>query len=131
MKNLDKSFLELVATTKTLLGPNGCPWDRKQTHETLVKCLREESEELVKAIENKDDANMREELGDVLLQVLFHANLAENEGKFNLEDVVKELNAKLIRRHPHVFGGLAPAKTEEEALSRWKEVKKKEKEKKI
>ncbi len=125
-----KSFDELINTTKTLIGPNGCPWDRKQTHDTLIKNLREESEELVSAIENKDWENMKEELGDVLLQVIFHANLAENAGKFTLEDVVNYLNEKLVRRHPHVFGGCEAAKTEEEALARWKEMKKKERENK-
>lgn len=124
-----ENFDALIKTTKTLLGPGGCPWDKKQTHESLIKNLREESEELVTAIENKDWENMREELGDVLLQVIFHANLAETAGKFTLSDVIDGLNQKLIRRHPHVFGGCAPAATPEEALERWKEIKRKEKQK--
>ncbi|WP_428897135.1 XTP/dITP diphosphohydrolase/tetrapyrrole methylase family protein / MazG family protein [Parelusimicrobium proximum] len=122
-----KKFDELLKTTKTLLGPNGCPWDKKQTHLSLIKNMREETEEAIAAIEKGDSENLREELGDVLLQVLFHANLAEKDGKFTIEDVCEELNAKLIRRHPHVFGNVKPAENEEEALARWREIKAQEK----
>lgn len=125
---MQKKFTSFVKTTKDLIGPGGCPWDKKQTHESLIKCLREESEEVVKAIENKDDENLQEELGDLLLQVVFHANLAENRGAFTLADVIDGINAKLIRRHPHVFGGVKPAQTQEEALERWQEIKRQEKE---
>ena len=123
MKN---TFEELVETFAILRGPNGCPWDRKQTHESLIKNLREESEELVCAIEKKDPENMKEELGDVLLQVLFHAQIAKEEGLFTIEDVIQVLYDKLHRRHPHVFGE-AKATSPEEALAVWKEMKKKEK----
>ncbi len=122
------NFADLVETFAILRGPNGCPWDKKQTHETLIKCLRNETQELVDAIENKDDENMKEELGDVLLQVLMHSQIAAEEGKFTIDDVIQGLYDKLHRRHPHVFGDHAQAATPEEALALWKEMKKKEKE---
>ena len=121
-------FENLVHTIAVLRGPDGCPWDKKQTHESLIKCLRNESEELVQAIEKKDDENMKEELGDVLLQVLMHAQIAQEEGKFSIQDVVRYLDEKLHRRHPHVFGDHAKAATPEEALAVWREMKKKERE---
>ena len=120
------SFEELKQTIATLRGPDGCPWDKKQTHESLIKCLQNESQELIDAIHNKDDENMKEELGDVLLQVLMHAQIAQEEGKFSMDDVVDYLDEKLHRRHPHVFGQHAKAATAEEALAVWREMKKKE-----
>ncbi len=125
MKN---NFADLVETFAVLRGPNGCPWDKKQTHESLIKNLREESEELITAIEKKDAANMQEELGDVLLQVLLHAQIAKEEGLFTIEDVIQGLYDKLHYRHPHVFGKVK-ANTPEEALSVWKEMKKKSRKK--
>ena len=125
MKN---TFSELVETFAILRGPDGCPWDRKQTHESLIKNLREESEELIAAIEKKDAENMKEELGDVLLQVLFHAQLAKEEGLFDIDDVIQALYDKLHYRHPHVFGDMK-AGSAEEALAVWKEMKRKEKNK--
>ena len=122
------NFNDLVQTFAVLRGPNGCPWDKKQTHETLIKCLRSETQELVDAIEKKDDENMKEELGDVLLQVLMHSQIAAEEGKFTIDDVIQGLYDKLHRRHPHVFGAHARAATPEEALALWKEMKKKERE---
>ena len=119
-------FQQLVETVATLRGPEGCPWDKKQTHESLIKCLQNESQELIEAIEKKDDENMKEELGDVLLQVLMHAQIAQEEGKFSLQDVIVYLDEKLHRRHPHVFGGHAKAASPEEALAVWREMKKKE-----
>lgn len=124
MKN---SFEELVQTFAILRGPNGCPWDKKQTHESLIKCLREESEELITAIQNKDVENMKEELGDVLLQVLFHSQIAKENGLFDINDVIQGLYNKLHVRHPHVFGEHAKATSPEEALSIWREMKKKTK----
>lgn len=124
MKNL---FNDLVETFAILRGPNGCPWDKKQTHESLIKNMREESEELVTAIEKKDVDNMKEELGDVLLQVLLHAQIAKEEGLFTIDDVMQGLYDKLHRRHPHVFGDHAKAASPEEALAVWKEMKQKEK----
>ena len=120
------TFNDLVETFAILRGPNGCPWDKKQTHETLIKCLQNEAQELIDAINNKDDENMKEELGDVLLQVLIHSQIAAEEGKFTIEDVIAGLYDKLHRRHPHVFGDGAKASTPEEAFSLWKEMKKKE-----
>ena len=119
-------FEQLVQTIATLRGPDGCPWDKKQTHESLVKCLQNESQELIDAIAKHDDENMKEELGDVLLQVLMHAQIAEEEGKFSIADVIEYLDEKLHRRHPHVFGDHAKAATPEEALAVWREMKQKE-----
>ncbi len=127
MKN---TFADLVETFAILRGPNGCPWDKKQTHESLIKCLQNESQELIDAINNKDDENMKEELGDVLLQVLIHSQIAAEEGKFTIDDVIQGLYDKLHRRHPHVFGEHAKAASPEEALAVWREMKKKEREKK-
>lgn len=124
MKN---KFENLVNTIAVLRGPDGCPWDKKQTHESLIKCLQNESQELIDAIQNKDDENMKEELGDVLLQVLMNAQIAREEGKFGIEDVIEYLDEKLHRRHPHVFGDHAKAASAEEALEVWREMKKKEK----
>ncbi|MGN1058020.1 MAG: MazG family protein [Candidatus Avelusimicrobium sp.] len=127
MKN---TFADLVETFAILRGPNGCPWDKKQTHESLIKCLQNESQELIDAINNKDDENMKEELGDVLLQVLIHSQIAAEEGKFTIDDVIQGLYDKLHRRHPHVFGAHAKAASPEEALAVWREMKKKERENK-
>lgn len=127
MKN---TFSDLVETFAILRGPNGCPWDKKQTHESLIKCLQNESQELIDAINNKDDENMKEELGDVLLQVLIHSQIAAEEGKFTIDDVIQGLYDKLHRRHPHVFGAHAKAASPEEALAVWREMKKKERENK-
>ena len=121
MKN---SFAQLVETFAILRGPNGCPWDKKQTHESLIKNLREETEELICAIEKKDIENMKEELGDVLLQVLMHAQIAREEGFFTIDDVIQGLYDKLHYRHPHVFGDVKAANAEE-ALAVWKEMKQK------
>ena len=87
-----------------LRAPDGCPWDREQTHHSLVQCLVEEVSEVIEAIDNQDSTAMEEELGDLLLQVVMHARLAEEEGKFDLEAVACGIADKLIRRHPHVFG---------------------------
>lgn len=122
------NFADLVETFAILRGPNGCPWDKKQTHESLIKCLQNESQELIDSINKKDDENMKEELGDVLLQVLMHSQIAAEEGKFTIDDVIQGLYDKLHRRHPHVFGDLAHAASAEEALSLWKEAKRKERE---
>ena len=120
------NFNDLVQTFAVLRGPNGCPWDKKQTHETLIKCLQNETQELIDAIEKKDTENMKEELGDVLLQVLMHSQIAAEEGQFTIDDVIQGLYDKLHRRHPHVFGDHARAATPEEALALWKEMKQKE-----
>lgn len=124
---MKKNFNDLKQTIATLRGPGGCPWDKKQTHESLIVCLQNESQELIDAIHHQDDENMKEELGDVLLQVLMHAQIAAEEGKFTVEDVIDYLDNKLHRRHPHVFGDKKAA-TPDEALALWKEMKRKERE---
>lgn len=116
----------LRKTVARLRGPGGCPWDREQTHQTLAQCLIEETAELLEAIDEEDFEWMREELGDVLLQVVFHAQLNEEAGRFGLEAVADEVNAKLIRRHPHVFGG-EPLETTGEVLKQWDAIKAREK----
>jgi len=126
MKKASVLFEEINHTLKVLRSPKGCKWDRAQTHESLIKNLREESEEVIKAIQNKDDENLCEELGDLLLQVLFHAHIAQEQKRFTLAQVINGLNKKLIRRHPHVFGN-KKASTPEEALAMWKAAKAKEK----
>ena len=111
---------------RILLSPQGCPWDRKQTHESLMKYMREETEEAAQAVANKDWDNLKEELGDCLLQIVFHAEMARLEGHFTLADVIKGINAKMVRRHPHIFGD-KKAENPEEVLKIWADVKKKEK----
>ena len=106
----------------TLLGENGCPWDKEQTHESLRPNMLEEAEEAVEAIDSKNMDQLMEELGDVLLQVLFHAKIAEKNGSFSIEDVMKKLSDKLISRHTHVFGS-DTALTAEEALLVWEKNK--------
>ena len=128
-KELEKAFSNLMDTLRKLRGPNGCPWDKAQTHQSLIKCLKEESQEVINAIENKDKENLKEELGDLLLQPIFHALIAEEENLFTLTEVIDNLNKKLIKRHPHVFGS-AKASTPEEALAQWKAAKLKERENK-
>lgn len=103
-RRLGKQFEELVRLLQRLLGPQGCPWDRKQTHRSLRPYVLEEAYEVVDAIERGDPRALADELGDLLLQVLFHAQLAAKQGRFDLGDVLAGLQTKLIRRHPHVFG---------------------------
>lgn len=116
----------LIDVVRVLRKPEGCPWDREQTHESLRKALIEEVYELLESIDDKDAKGMREELGDVLLQVVFHARLAEEEGTFTMQDVIDDVVTKLIRRHPHVFGTIEVADSEE-VLKNWEEIKAKEK----
>jgi len=97
-------FLDLVEVMDRLRSPGGCPWDAEQTHASLVKYLLEEAYETAEAIEDGDDAALREELGDVLLQVVFHARMAEEAGRFSFADVATAISDKMVRRHPHVFG---------------------------
>ena len=122
-----EKFDEFVATIAALRSENGCPWDRKQTHESLKECLVEETGEVLEAIDKKDDANLCEELGDVLLQVVMHAQIAAEEGRFTIEDVISGVNEKMIRRHPHVFGDINVYSVEE-GLDLWEQIKQKEKE---
>lgn len=121
---------ELLEIISILRSPQGCPWDREQTHESLEKCLRDETEEVVQAIEKHDDENLCEELGDVLLQVLLNSEIASERGAFTFADVVQTLSDKMIRRHPHVFGDVETPQNGEDALKLWKEVKQQEKRRK-
>lgn len=124
-----KEFEDLFNVVRALRDPEaGCPWDLKQTHQSLVKNAIEEVYEFIYALEKKNVSEMKEELGDVLLQVLLHSVIAEQSGEFTLEEVCSALKEKLIHRHPHVFGeNKGSAKTEEEALKNWDEMKAKEK----
>lgn len=117
---------DLRKTIARLRGPGGCPWDQEQTHASLTRCLIDECSELLDTIDRLDLPHMREELGDVLIQVIFHAQLAEEAGKFDLEDVAREVNEKLIRRHPHVFGE-NKLETSEQVLIQWEAIKATEK----
>jgi MazG family protein len=117
---------ELRKTIARLRGPGGCPWDQEQTHASLVRCLIDEVSELIDTIDRRDLPHMREELGDVLIQVVFHAQLAEEAGHFDLNDVAREVNEKLIRRHPHVFGD-GKLDTSAEVLVQWDQIKAQEK----
>jgi tetrapyrrole methylase family protein/MazG family protein len=121
-ENLEK----LIETVKILRSPQGCEWDRAQTHKTLKPNMLEEAYEAVDAIDSNDIENLREELGDVLLQVVLHAQIADDNGEFNIDDVAKELNEKLIHRHPHVFGDVKVNSTED-ILNNWDLLKKEEK----
>lgn len=118
-----EDFIEIIAR---LRAPDGCPWDREQTHESLKKCLLEESGEVIEAIDNKDDENLCEELGDVLLQVVMHAQIAAEEGRFTMDDVLQGISEKMVRRHPHVFGD-AKVSSVEEGLDLWNSIKEQEK----
>jgi XTP/dITP diphosphohydrolase/tetrapyrrole methylase family protein/MazG family protein len=117
---------ELRHTIARLRGPGGCPWDQEQTHQTLARCLIDECSELLETIDALDMPHMREELGDVLIQVVFHAQLAEEAGHFDLEAVAREVNEKLIRRHPHVFGE-GRLETSDQVLVQWDKIKAAEK----
>ena len=125
------TFEDLVEIIAALRSENGCPWDKVQTHDSLRPCVMEEAAELVGAIriyhKTQNAENMCEELGDLMLQVLLHSEIAKEEELFTIEDVIQGVSSKMIRRHPHVFG-TAEADTSEQALANWDEIKKKEKE---
>jgi len=115
-------FDDFVATIAALRAPGGCPWDREQTHASIANNMLEEAYEAVDAIESNDIAHLREELGDVLLQVVLQSQIASDEGEFTIDDVACDVNAKMIRRHPHVFGDAA-AQSANDVLSLWDQVK--------
>ena len=121
-----KIFDEFVDTIATLRAPGGCPWDMEQTHESMKECLMNEAQEVLDAIDAKDDQNLCEELGDLLLQVVMHAQIAAEEGRFTIEDVVHGVNDKMIRRHPHVFGDVKVDSLEDQ-LKLWEQIKAQEK----
>lgn len=118
---------ELRQTMARLRAPDGCPWDQEQTHQTLARCLIDECSELLDTIDRNDIPHMREELGDVLIQVVFHAQLASERGDFTFDDVAREINEKLIRRHPHVFGDHGKLDTAGEVITKWEQIKATEK----
>jgi tetrapyrrole methylase family protein/MazG family protein len=117
-----RRLLDLVRVMARLRGPGGCPWDAEQTHRTLARHLLEETHELLEAIDADDDDAIREELGDVLLQVVFHAQMAADEGRWDIDDVAEGLVRKLIHRHPHVFGEVEVAGADE-VLVNWEKLK--------
>ena len=121
-----KDWSTFRAIIAALRAPDGCPWDREQTHESLKRHLIEEAHELIEAINLKDDEGVIEELGDVLLQVFLHAQIGEDDGYFAMEDVLQAIGSKMIRRHPHVFGD-KNVQTTDEVLQNWQEIKKTEK----
>lgn len=122
-----REFNTLRTIIAQLRGPDGCPWDKKQTHQSLKTYLIEEAYELINAIDEEDDEGMIGELGDVLLQVMLHAQIGEDEGMFTIDDVLESISSKMVRRHPHVFGDVQ-ADTEEEVLVNWQKIKQLEKE---
>jgi nucleoside triphosphate diphosphatase len=120
-------FNELVQLMAKLRAPDGCPWDRKQTHESLKPYLLEETYEVLETIDKQDVPKLREELGDLLLQILFHAQIAAERKAFSVEEVMQLLADKLVRRHPHVFGGKGDsALTPDQVYSNWEQIKKSE-----
>jgi len=118
---------QLLTTTARLRAPDGCPWDREQTHQSICDCLVEEVAEVLQAIDRNDMANLREELGDLLFHVAMHAQMASEAGKFNFDDVAREVNEKMVRRHPHVFGTGDKLGNSEAVIQQWEEIKLKEK----
>jgi tetrapyrrole methylase family protein/MazG family protein len=116
---------ELIAVMETLLSPEGCPWDREQTHDALIRYLIEESYEVIETIAERDMNKLREELGDLLLQIVFHAALAQREGFFDFGDVAKTVSQKMVSRHPHVFGSMQ-LETSDDVMAVWESFKKKE-----
>ncbi|HWL60074.1 MAG TPA: MazG family protein [Microbacteriaceae bacterium] len=117
---------QLIAVAERLRAPGGCAWDREQTHSSLVRYLVEETHELIEAIEAGDDAELIEELGDVLYQVVFHADIAAEAGRFTIEDVARRMRDKMVHRHPHVFGDTV-ADTPDAVTAMWDELKASEK----
>lgn len=128
---MSERFTKLVEIMAALRAQNGCPWDRKQTHESLKPYLLEETYEVLETIDQGDQAKLREELGDVLLQVIFHSQIAAEVGTFTVEDVLDTLAEKLVRRHPHVFGNGDQTSTltnSEQVLNQWEHIKRAERE---
>ena len=125
MENIDptEEFSDLINLIETLRGPNGCTWDIEQTHESLKPNLIEESYEALHAIDNHDEVNLLEELGDVLLQILFHSDIAKKNKQFTINDVIYNLQKKLIDRHPHIFS-IKTSLSPNEVVYQWEEIKK-------
>ena len=127
MADLKEEFARLCEIVATLHAPNGCPWDREQTIQSLAPKLIEESYEALHAVREKDDGNLREELGDVLLLVIMQAQIAAEEKRFTIADIAREVSEKLVRRHPHVFGE-AKVRGSEAVVKQWEDIKQREKE---
>ena len=119
-------LLDLVRVMARLRGPGGCPWDAEQDHRSLARHLLEEAHEVLEAIDGEDDERLRDELGDLLLQVVFHAQMAADDGRWDVDDVAEGIVAKLIRRHPHVFGDVDVSGADE-VLVNWERIKAEEK----
>lgn len=128
-RSVDAPFRELLDTMAQLRGESGCPWDKEQTHDSLKSSLLEESYELLDAIDGGDDAKLREELGDLLHQIVFHCQIAGERGAFTADDVIVELRGKMVRRHPHVFSG-TPLADRDAVLKQWARLKAEEAENK-
>jgi MazG family protein len=120
-------FAKLCEIVAKLRAPGGCPWDREQTHQSLLPALIEEAYEVAEAASAKDDAHFREELGDLLLLVVMHAEIAQESGRFNIDQILREVSEKLVRRHPHVFG-TSDARDSGAVLRQWEAIKREEKE---
>lgn len=120
------NFEDLLNIIEVLRSENGCPWDKVQTHETLKEAMLEEAYEVVEAIDKKDTKNLCEELGDVLLQIVFHCQIEKENKQFDITDVIDGISKKMIHRHPHIFAD-GKAENEQEVLQNWEEIKKKEK----
>src|SRR5687767_9900268 len=127
LEEIARRFADLVALVARLRGPDGCPWDREQSHESIKGLVVEEAYEVVEAIDEGDDGELRAELGDLLLQVVFHSQIAADERRFHVGGVIETLADKLVRRHPHVFGG-EKAETSGEVLKNWEALKQAERE---
>lgn len=125
MENIGSLFEELVSIIARLRGRDGCPWDKQQTNETLKPGLIEESYEIIDAIDEKNDEKLEEELGDLLMQILLNSQIAQDEGRFNICGVIKKINEKLLRRHPHVFGEVQ-VRDAQEVLKNWEMIKRQE-----
>lgn len=115
-------FEKLVAVQARLRAPKGCPWDREQTHQTLRTYLLEEAYEVLEALDTGNDGKFAEEMGDLLLQIVFHSQIASEDGRFTVTEVIREIHDKMIRRHPHVFGEVR-AKDSREVLRNWEQIK--------
>uniref|UniRef100_C6E1Q7 Nucleoside triphosphate pyrophosphohydrolase n=1 Tax=Geobacter sp. (strain M21) TaxID=443144 RepID=C6E1Q7_GEOSM len=124
--NQQNRFDRLMEIMRKLRAPGGCPWDAEQSHESLKRYLLEEAYEVIEAIDAKDSAGLKEELGDLLLQPVFHAAIAEENGDFTMDEVLDAINEKLVRRHPHVFGDLV-IESSEAQVQNWEKIKSREK----
>src|ERR1035437_1278286 len=114
-------FEDLREIMARVRAPDGCPWDREQTHQSIKECLLEETYEFLEAVEDGNDSHMREELGHLLLQVVFHAQMGAERGAFDLDGVIQELSEKLVRRHPHVFGATEVSGSDE-VVANWETI---------